>query len=121
MRLAAARERIEDAAIDQEARLRRIARERHASGDAGMRDGAEVDMRCQIGKSWQEEWIVHGAMTIMRHHCAAVALRMVILACRKSVVENQKRSGVATQCKTSHKGLCCRIDLARIVAIIGKA
>ena len=120
MRVAAARQSIDDAAIDQEPRLRRIARERHVSGNAGMRDGAEVDMRRQIRKPWQEEWIVHRAMTIMRHQCAAVALRMVILACWKSVVDNQERAGIATQRKTSHQGLRCRIDLARIVAMIGK-
>src|ERR1022692_4964600 len=101
-------------------RLRRKSCDRHPPRDAGMSDGAEVDVCGKVGEARKKEWIGERAMAVMRHQGSGAPLRMIVLGGRKTVVHDQQRACLAALRDIFHERLRRRIDLAYVVADRGK-
>ena len=86
------REQRGEAAVHQELRLVRVAQQVHARFPPGLRDRREVDVAGDVLQAREEERIVVRAMAVVAHQRALGALRVVELAPREAVVEEECRA-----------------------------
>ena len=91
-RTLAAAEQLDDAAVDQEARLRGVAEDLEAGLLRGQRDAGEVDVRGDVLRADVDERLGVGAVRAMAHQRAARALRVVVLGLGKAVVDEEGRA-----------------------------
>ncbi len=75
-------------------RLRGVAQKVRAVVDGGFGDGGEVHMRGDVLQARQIERVIVRVMAVVAHQRAACALRMVILACAETVIDEQQRAFV---------------------------
>ena len=66
-----------------------------AAGNGGVGDGAEIDVGRNVLQADQTERVGVRMVTIMAHQGAGAALRVVILALRKTIIEED--GGAAPQ------------------------
>jgi len=83
------RQHVGDAAVDQELRLAGEAGELQPGFGSGARDGAEIDVAGDVLQPRMQERIVVRPVAVVAHQRARVALRVIVLARRKAVIDQQ--------------------------------
>src|SRR5260363_398724 len=85
-------QRVGDAAIDQKARLRGIAKQFRTCCQRRVRNAGKINVRGDVLQPWSEKGIGMRVMPVMAHQRPLAALRMVVLAPRKTIVQQQCRA-----------------------------
>src|SRR5205807_990663 len=83
---------LRDAEVHQKLRLVRVTEDAQAGIDPGSRDRRKVHVRGDVLQTGQHEWIVVRVMPVMTHERPATALRMIVLASGKAIVDEQKNA-----------------------------
>src|SRR3954467_218823 len=103
-----------DAAVDEELRLRREAEHLGAARPSGVRERAEVDMRGDVLVARPGERIGVRAVLVVAYEGAARALRVVVLARRKAIVNDEDRAALERLRERAHPGAGQQADLAHV-------
>ena len=109
-RLAA--KQVEDAAVEQELALARVAEQVETAGVGGRDDGGEIDVRRDILQAGQMERVGVRVMPVVAHQRAATALRMVELVAREAIVDQQQRAALQAVTPLRGPGARGEADLA---------
>src|SRR4051812_35435295 len=91
-----------DATVDEKLRLRREAEPRGAPAASRVCERAEIDMRGDVLFARPREWIGVCAVLVVAHERAARALRVVVLARRKTIVDDEDRATLERLRKRAH-------------------
>src|SRR5712671_3617006 len=87
-----ARHHLGDPAVDEELRLTGVARDFQAALARGAGYRAEIDVAGDVLQSREEERIGVRVVAVMAHQSPGLALRMVILLLRKSVIDEKRHA-----------------------------
>ena len=110
-------EPLEQAAIHQKARLRAVAQHTHVGLLRRQCNAGEIDMGRDVLQADIGQRIGVGLVRAVAHHRAHVALRVVVLRFRKTVVDKEQRAGAEFVAQRAHKGLRLRVDLGQEIVL----
>src|SRR5664280_2675640 len=106
-------EQLDDAAVDQETRLRGVAGDVETGVLRGEREAREVDVRRDVLVADVAERIGVGAVRAVAHQGAAAALRVVVLRLGKAVVDEERQTAPHALGQAGDEGRRLRMDLGR--------
>src|SRR5260221_7890680 len=106
-----ARHHVGDPAIDEELRLTGVARDFQPALARGYGHGAEIYVAGDVLQSREEERIGVRVVAVMAHQSPVLALRMVILLLRKSVIDEKRHAFLQHTREGTHETLRGELDL----------
>ncbi len=83
--------------------------------DRAFRDGGEVDMGGDVLQANQKEGIIVRVVAVVAHQGAGVALRMVILARAKAVIDEQHGACFKALAQAADQAARCERNFAEVI------
>src|SRR3989304_5791981 len=96
-------------------RLRGVAQQMRPTVDGALGDGGEIDMRRDVLQARQEEWIIMRMVAVVAHQGALRALRMIILARAKTIIDEQQRTLLQALTQAADQSRRCERDFTQII------